>query len=258
MDALECNFGCPHPRDLGYKSGQELGADPEAAATVTKSRGGCRQDPRRHQAHGRGGGPGAGGRQGAGRRGGVRHRRQPVPGSGHRPRDRAPALCTPATPAWAVPGCGPSRSSGSPRSRARSMCPSRPPTASSAGEDVVKMIMVGAGTVQTCTADHVRHQAVSGIVADFLKGLDTYLDEHGYASVQGHHRHHAAADPDLGRGGSREQAPLVGRQEQVQRPAASAATLVLLRRHHLRRRQEGTDRPGAVRRVRTLSFPLSR
>lgn len=36
VDAIECNFGCPHPRDLGYKSGQELGADPEAAGAVTK------------------------------------------------------------------------------------------------------------------------------------------------------------------------------------------------------------------------------
>lgn len=35
-DAIECNFGCPHPRDLGYKSGQELGSDPDAAREVTK------------------------------------------------------------------------------------------------------------------------------------------------------------------------------------------------------------------------------
>ena len=35
-DMIECNFGCPHPRDLGYKSGQELGSDPDAAAEVTK------------------------------------------------------------------------------------------------------------------------------------------------------------------------------------------------------------------------------
>lgn len=34
-DMLELNFGCPHPRDLGYKSGQELGSDPDAAAEVT-------------------------------------------------------------------------------------------------------------------------------------------------------------------------------------------------------------------------------
>ncbi len=36
IDMLELNFGCPHPRDLGYKSGQELGADPDAAAEVTR------------------------------------------------------------------------------------------------------------------------------------------------------------------------------------------------------------------------------
>ncbi len=36
IHALELNFGCPHPRDLGYLSGQELGSNPEAAAQVTK------------------------------------------------------------------------------------------------------------------------------------------------------------------------------------------------------------------------------
>ena len=34
---IELNFGCPHPRDLGYKSGQVLGNDPNAAAEVTKT-----------------------------------------------------------------------------------------------------------------------------------------------------------------------------------------------------------------------------
>ncbi len=34
-DMLELNLGCPHPRDLAYKSGQELGSDPDGAATVT-------------------------------------------------------------------------------------------------------------------------------------------------------------------------------------------------------------------------------
>ena len=37
VEMLELNFGCPHPRDLGYKSGQELGSDPEAAAEVTRT-----------------------------------------------------------------------------------------------------------------------------------------------------------------------------------------------------------------------------
>lgn len=36
VHALELNFGCPHPKDLGYLSGQELGNNPEAAAKVTK------------------------------------------------------------------------------------------------------------------------------------------------------------------------------------------------------------------------------
>ncbi len=35
-DMLELNFGCPHPRDIGYKSGQELGSDPDGAASVTE------------------------------------------------------------------------------------------------------------------------------------------------------------------------------------------------------------------------------
>lgn len=36
VHALELNFGCPHPKDLGYLSGQELGNNPDAAAAVTK------------------------------------------------------------------------------------------------------------------------------------------------------------------------------------------------------------------------------
>ena len=36
LPMLELNFGCPHPKDLGYKSGQELGNSPEAAAEVTR------------------------------------------------------------------------------------------------------------------------------------------------------------------------------------------------------------------------------
>jgi dihydroorotate dehydrogenase (fumarate)/dihydropyrimidine dehydrogenase (NAD+) subunit PreA len=36
LPMIELNFGCPHPKDIGYKSGQELGNSPEAAAEVTK------------------------------------------------------------------------------------------------------------------------------------------------------------------------------------------------------------------------------
>jgi len=36
VDMLELNFGCPHPKDLGYKSGQILGSSPDAAYEVAK------------------------------------------------------------------------------------------------------------------------------------------------------------------------------------------------------------------------------
>jgi dihydroorotate dehydrogenase subfamily 1 len=36
LPMIELNFGCPHPKDIGYKSGQELGNSPDAAAEVTK------------------------------------------------------------------------------------------------------------------------------------------------------------------------------------------------------------------------------
>jgi dihydroorotate dehydrogenase (fumarate)/dihydropyrimidine dehydrogenase (NAD+) subunit PreA len=49
--------------------------------------------------------------------------------------------------------------------------------------DVVKAIMCGASTVQTCTA--VTHgQKGLDIVKDFIQGLDTYLEDHGYKSVE--------------------------------------------------------------------------
>jgi dihydropyrimidine dehydrogenase (NAD+) subunit PreA len=49
--------------------------------------------------------------------------------------------------------------------------------------DVVKAIMCGASTVQTCTA--VTHGRKGlGIIKDFIQGLDKYLDDHGYKSVE--------------------------------------------------------------------------
>jgi dihydroorotate dehydrogenase (fumarate)/dihydropyrimidine dehydrogenase (NAD+) subunit PreA len=49
--------------------------------------------------------------------------------------------------------------------------------------DVVKAIMCGASTVQTCTA--VTHgQKGLGVIKDYIQGLDTYLKEHGYKSVE--------------------------------------------------------------------------
>ncbi len=49
--------------------------------------------------------------------------------------------------------------------------------------DVVKAIMCGASTVQTCTA--VTHGRKGlGIIKDFLSGLENYLDTHGFKSVE--------------------------------------------------------------------------
>ncbi len=36
-DMLELDLGCPHPRELKYKSSSEIGQDPESAALVTKA-----------------------------------------------------------------------------------------------------------------------------------------------------------------------------------------------------------------------------
>ena len=54
-------------------------------------------------------------------------------------------------------------------------------------EDVVKMIMVGAGTVQTCTAIMYGTKQY-GVITDFLKGLNKYLDEPRLRLAQGHPR----------------------------------------------------------------------
>lgn len=49
--------------------------------------------------------------------------------------------------------------------------------------DVVKAIMCGASTVQTCTAVTHGHKGL-GVIKDFIQGLDKYLGDHGYKSVE--------------------------------------------------------------------------
>jgi dihydropyrimidine dehydrogenase (NAD+) subunit PreA len=50
-------------------------------------------------------------------------------------------------------------------------------------EDVVKAIMCGAYTVQTCTAIMYGKKGF-GVVEDFVKGLNRYLDERGFSNVE--------------------------------------------------------------------------
>lgn len=180
-DALECNFGCPHPRDLGYKSGQELGADPEAAAAVTKVVVDAVKIPV-----------------------GIKLTSEavdPVLVAG-KVRAAGAAYVTvvnryPALDIDLETGRPLLHSSyagvGGPWMRpitlkwiskvARAVdVPISATNGVATWQDVVKMLMVGAGTVQTCTAVMYGTKGF-GHVGDFLKGLDRYLDEHGRQSV---------------------------------------------------------------------------
>jgi len=180
-DALECNFGCPHPRDLGYKSGQELGSDPEAAATVTKVVADAVKIPV-----------------------GIKLTAEavdPVLVAG-KVRTAGAAYVTainrfPALEIDIETGRPLLHSSyagvGGPWMRpialkwiskiARAVdVPISATNGVSSWRDVVKMMMVGAGTVQTCTAIMYGTKGF-GHVADFLKGLDKYLANHGHASA---------------------------------------------------------------------------
>lgn len=50
-------------------------------------------------------------------------------------------------------------------------------------EDVVKSIMVGASTVQTCTALMYSSRGFRKI-GDFVKGLESYMERKGYATIE--------------------------------------------------------------------------
>jgi len=181
-DAIECNFGCPHPRDLGYKSGQELGSDPEAAAQVTKIAADAVKIPV-----------------------GIKLTAEavdPVLVAG-KVRAAGAAYVTainrfPALDIDLDTGRPLLHSSyagvGGPWMRpialkwiskiARAVdVPISATNGVASWRDVVKMMMVGAGTVQTCTAIMYGTKGF-GHVGDFLKGLERYLDGHGYASPE--------------------------------------------------------------------------
>ena len=179
-DAIECNFGCPHPRDLGYKSGQELGSDPEAAAQVTKIVADAVKIPV-----------------------GIKLTAEavdPVLVAG-KVRAAGAAYVTainrfPALDIDLDTGRPLLHSSyagvGGPWMRpialkwiskiARAVdVPISATNGVASWRDVVKMMMVGAGTVQTCTAIMYGTKGF-GHVGDFLKGLERYLDGHAYTS----------------------------------------------------------------------------
>jgi dihydropyrimidine dehydrogenase (NAD+) subunit PreA len=180
VDALECNFGCPHPRDLGYKSGQELGADPDAAAAVTKIVVDEVTIPV-----------------------GIKLTAEAVDPVLVAGKVRAAGAAY-VTVVNRFPALDIDIETGRPLLHSTYAGVGGPwmrpitlkwiskvaravdvPISATNGvftwEDVVKMIMVGAGTVQTCTAIMYGTKQL-GVIDDFLKGLNKYLDGHGYAS----------------------------------------------------------------------------
>lgn len=179
-DALECNFGCPHPRDLGYKSGQELGSDPEAAAEVTGLVAGAVKIPV-----------------------GIKLTAEAVDPVVVATKVRAAGAAY-VTAINRFPALDIDLDTGRPLLHSSYAGVGGPwmrpialkwiskiaravdvPISATNGvaswRDVVKMMMVGAGTVQTCTAIMYGTKGF-GHVSDFLRGLEKYLDEHGHAT----------------------------------------------------------------------------
>lgn len=182
VDMMELNFGCPHPKDLGYKSGQELGNDPEQAAEVLKVVVDAIPDmPVFVKLTAEAVNPvymaqkmkecGAAGLTVINRYSALEldiETGRPLLHSGYAgvngPWMRPIMLKWVAKIAQAVDL----------------------PISATNGiwewEDVVKSIMVGASTVQTCTALMYSSRGFRKI-GDFVKGLESYMERKGYATI---------------------------------------------------------------------------
>jgi len=181
-DMLELNFGCPHPRDLGYKSGQELGSDPEAAAQVTAAVVNSVKAPVLVKLTAEAISPVY-----------VARRVKEAGASGVTAINRFPALeidihtgrpllhssfagvggpwMRPITLKWIA-------------KIAREVnIPISATNGIKTWKDIIKCLMVGASTVQTCTALMYGTKQYTHI-SEFLKGIETYLLEKGYSSVK--------------------------------------------------------------------------
>lgn len=180
-DMIECNFGCPHPRDLGYKSGQELGSDPEAAAQVTKIVVDAVKIPVIIKLTAEAVDPVY-----------VAKRVAAAGASGVTVHNRFPALdidIETGRPLLHSTFAG----VGGPWMRpimlkwvakvAKSLdIPISATNGIWTWEDVVKSIMVGASTVQTTTAIMYGTKQF-GVVQDFIKGLEDFMEAKGYNSI---------------------------------------------------------------------------
>ncbi|MHB1404464.1 MAG: tRNA-dihydrouridine synthase [Desulfitobacteriaceae bacterium] len=180
-DMIECNFGCPHPRDLGYKSGQELGSDPEAAAEVSKIVVDSVKIPVIIKLTAEAVDPVH-----------VAKKVAAVGASGVTVHNRFPALdidIETGRPLLHSTFAG----IGGPWMRpimlkwvakvARSLdIPISATNGIWTWEDVVKAIMVGASTVQTTTAIMYGTKKF-GVIEDFIKGMESFMESKGYNSI---------------------------------------------------------------------------
>jgi len=181
-DMLELNFGCPHPRDLGYKSGQELGSDPDGAAEVTNVVVNAVKVPVFVKLTAEAVSPVY-----------VAKRVKEAGASGVTAINRFPALdidLNTGRPLLHSTFAG----VGGPWMRPITLkwitkiakevnIPISATNGIDSWKDVIKCIMAGASTVQTCTAlmygtKQFRH------IQEFINGIEKYLVEKGYSSLE--------------------------------------------------------------------------
>lgn len=181
VDMLELNFGCPHPQDLGYKSGAELGGDPKAGAEVTDVVVNAVGVPVIVKVTAEGVNPIV-----------VSKAVKEAGAKGLTVVNRFPALeidldtgrpllhsgfagvggpwMRPITLKWIA------------KIAKRVGLPISATNGIATWEDVAKCIMVGAYTVQTCTALMYGKKGY-GHIDDFLKGLSSFMEDKGYKNL---------------------------------------------------------------------------
>lgn len=180
-DLLEVNYGCPHPKDLGYKSGAELGKDPDAAAEVTNAVVNAVKIPVIVKVTVDGVDPVL-----------VSQKVQAAGASGITAINRFPALeididtGRPLLHSTFAGVGGPWMRPITLKWLAKIVKAVDLPVSATNGiatwKDVIKTIMCGAHTVQTCTALMYGRKGY-GHIQDFLTGMERYMEEKGYRSL---------------------------------------------------------------------------
>jgi dihydropyrimidine dehydrogenase (NAD+) subunit PreA len=181
VDMMELNFGCPHPEDLDYKSGKELGSDPELAAKVVKAVVSVIDIPVFVKLTNEGVNPVM-----------MARKMQECGASGVTVINRFSALdidIETGRPLLHSTFAG----VGGPWMRplllkwiAKVAKEVDIPISATSGiwgwEDVVKSIMAGASTVQTCTALMYSDRGLK-VLNDFIVGLERYMERKGFQSI---------------------------------------------------------------------------